>query len=551
MPNALYTGVTGLVAHQRLLDVTANNIANVNTVSYKSERMLFDDLIYETLRPATSASSDDIGGVNPNQVGSGVKMGQIDRRFTGGPLELTGEQFDFAVQGEGFFVASDGNRQLYTRAGAFTLDANGYLIDATTGYYVQRFGEFGEPDGVSPAFQVEGDNRIRIPLGAAVPGAQTTEILLEGNLSSSLNPDTAEELMTRNSFRDAAGNPAVAGTLLNNLQTNSIDYVTGDIVRITLKNPDGSSPPTPVEVNVDGTTTLGDLLTAINANLTGATATIDNGKIKITSATVGPATLALGFNDIVASGSSKTDWALHTGTITKNGQLADTIVKTFDVYDVQGNARRITLTLTKETTNEWSGEVSIQPEDGAVLDGTIAQIRFDSSGKFQSFGDNSISLVFAGMDAPQAIDLSFTDASGIGLTHLGSDTSLVPAQDGFGPGALTSVLVNPDGTLTGVGSNGTALKLAQLALAGFTNSRGLKAIGDNMYEATLNSGAAQIGAAASSGRGAVLNSQLEGSNVDLALEFTRLVVAQRGFSANARTITIADQMLEELTNVIR
>ena len=133
MPNSLLTGVSGLVAHQRMMDVVGNNLANLNTHGFKVKRTLFSDLLYETIRPAASSSSSDIGGVNPNQVGSGVKVAQITSKFGQGNLELTGNDFDFAMQGEGFFVVSDGNRNLFSRNGAFALDRNGFLVDPTNG----------------------------------------------------------------------------------------------------------------------------------------------------------------------------------------------------------------------------------------------------------------------------------------------------------------------------------------------------------------------------------------------------------------------------------
>jgi len=112
-------------------------------------------------------------------------------------------------------------------------------------------------------------------------------------------------------------------------------------------------------------------------------------------------------------------------------------------------------------------------------------------------------------------------------------------------------LIDADGTLSGVASNGLKFDIAQLAIASFSNPDGLLNAGGNYYKASLASGSAEIGTALSGDRGAIRAGQLEGSNVDLALEFTKLLVAQRGFSANARTITVTDEVLEELTNIIR
>ncbi|MCA9209480.1 MAG: flagellar hook-basal body complex protein, partial [Planctomycetales bacterium] len=124
-------------------------------------------------------------------------------------------------------------------------------------------------------------------------------------------------------------------------------------------------------------------------------------------------------------------------------------------------------------------------------------------------------------------------------------------QDGFAPGTMNSVNTGPDGTIYGIATNGRQFPIAQLALASFRNVQGLRSVGDNYFEESLNTGDVQLGTALSGDRGAIVAGQLETSNVEVAQEFTRLIVAQRGFSANARTITVADKVLEELTNIIR
>ena len=128
MPNALLTGVSGLLAHQRLLEVVGSNISNVNTTAFKAQRAIFADLMYETIQPATSANEGNRGGTNPNQIGLGVKIAQTDRKFSQGSLENTGEQFDLAVDGPGFFVVTDGLSEFYTRSGMFSLDNEGILV---------------------------------------------------------------------------------------------------------------------------------------------------------------------------------------------------------------------------------------------------------------------------------------------------------------------------------------------------------------------------------------------------------------------------------------
>lgn len=150
MPSSLLTAASGLLAHQSKLDVVANNLANLNTVAYKSRNILFADLIYSTFKKATTTDFTQSGGTNPRQIGNGVQIASISRDESQGVLDATGGELDFAIEGEGYFVM-DGGRQLYTRDGSFSLDAQGYLVDPATGAFVQRYGVVGEGlDGKSP-----------------------------------------------------------------------------------------------------------------------------------------------------------------------------------------------------------------------------------------------------------------------------------------------------------------------------------------------------------------------------------------------------------------
>jgi flagellar hook protein FlgE len=150
------------------------------------------------------------------------------------------------------------------------------------------------------------------------------------------------------------------------------------------------------------------------------------------------------------------------------------------------------------------------------------------------------------------MDLYFGEPGTIsGLGQLGTASALEVSQDGFAPGELSDVHIDADGSVFGLASNGLQIKMGQLAIASFRNNDGLISTGGNYFQSSLASGDPEIGTALTGSRGALRSGQLEGSNVDLALEFTRLIIAQRGFSANARTITVTDRVLEELTNIIR
>jgi flagellar hook protein FlgE len=182
---ALFTGSTGLQANSAALDVVGNNLANLNTTGYKSQRTMFKDLVYQTLNPG-SAPTATSGGTNPAQNGYGVGVATIDNMFSQGSVTPTGRNLDAAIQGHGFFVVSNGNTTAYSRAGSFAVDAQGYLVDPNTGYRVQRYGNVGEGSATLPGFQVPGNNSIKIPFGTGAAGTPTTSVTYQGNLSSSL-----------------------------------------------------------------------------------------------------------------------------------------------------------------------------------------------------------------------------------------------------------------------------------------------------------------------------------------------------------------------------
>ncbi|HZZ78220.1 MAG TPA: flagellar hook-basal body complex protein, partial [Gemmataceae bacterium] len=152
MSNSLFTGVTGLRINQEMLDVVGNNLANSNTTGFESQRVEFSDLVYQTISQATAGSSSSVGGTNPVQIGLGAKVSTISTDLSQGSLESTGRDLDFALEGNGYFVASDGTQDFYTRAGSFGVDSDNYLVDPSTGYRIQRFGTIGEGNATDPAF---------------------------------------------------------------------------------------------------------------------------------------------------------------------------------------------------------------------------------------------------------------------------------------------------------------------------------------------------------------------------------------------------------------
>lgn len=140
MIRSLTSGISGLKSHQTKMDVIANNIANVNTTGYKASKANFQDIFSQTIKPASEPSGDS-GGTNPQQIGLGVGIASINSNFTQGPIQTTGRELDIALDGEGFFVVSDGSGTYYTRAGNFELDSEGNIVNPNGLYLIQDNGE--------------------------------------------------------------------------------------------------------------------------------------------------------------------------------------------------------------------------------------------------------------------------------------------------------------------------------------------------------------------------------------------------------------------------
>ncbi|MFO0999765.1 MAG: flagellar hook-basal body complex protein [Planctomycetaceae bacterium] len=555
MANSLLTGISGLRGHQKMLEVVGNNLANLNTTAYKTSRTLFSDLMYEVQRGTSSSSSGLLGSVNSVQIGTGSRLSQVDLNFAQGNLESTGNDLDLAMDGGGFFVASSGERSYFTRAGAFSLDESGYLSDPSTGYLVKRFGPTGEPNGDLPAFQTAGDDRVYVPKGVSIPGQVSTQMEIKGNLSSTSTGPVAQEVMTSTPLL-SGGLPATLATQLSDLDTNTVNYIAGDKILISGRRTDGSNP-TVTELVLTPTSTVGDLVAALNSSFGGSTVTVDGlGNIVGTADATGPSFLSMSFSD-GPTNTGRSDFEDHEMILTRTGKDADTVFQSVEVFDESGAGHTIGLTMTKQADQSWTLVASVSPTEGTILDSLVEGISFQPDGSFaqvtgSGVGDSNITVQFRGQPASQTISLHFgTPAQFDGLTALGQASRLQLTPDGFPPGELAEVQIDTDGKVFGLASNGLKIPLAQLAIASFRNPDGLVAIGNNYYTSSLASGNPDIGTALSGSRGALRAGQLEGSNVDLALEFTRLIIAQRGFSANARTITVTDEILQELTSIIR
>ncbi|HRX25232.1 MAG TPA: flagellar hook-basal body complex protein, partial [Aminivibrio sp.] len=247
-----------------------------------------------------------------------------------------------------------------------------------------------------------------------------------------------------------------------------------------------------------------------------------------------------------------------TSLATINQKIASVHNTKLDVYDSLGNAHTLEVSWEKIDNNQWRWRAWLPSEPGVTISNNTGIMEFDSDGKITTGSSGVIGLNFASLGADDAtITLDFTGESFgkdvmEGVTQYGSTfTTKGYYQDGYGMGVLNDFAAGKDGTITGVYSNGVNLPLYRIALALFSNPTGLTKVGSTAFAASNNSGLAQVVAAGEGGAGTIAGGTLEMANVDLSEEFVRLIVAQRGFQANARVVTTSDQVLEEVINIKR
>lgn len=788
MLRSMFSGLSGLRNHQRGLDVIGNNIANVNTVGYKSSRIQFTELLSQTIRGAASPVARARGGTNPIQVGLGVGTSSIDVSHQQGNLQSTGNMSDLAIQGNGFYILSDGSSETYTRAGSFSFDANGTLVHANG---TKVMGWLADSTGnIDKNASIQG---ISIPVGQTIAANDTTAITYAHNLNSETYMNGDPVLAEGNSanvsriYGTYSGNSTATeddGTtlfpIIDVVGTHYVDVVaeshTGDRNSLNgtetlqaLNVTDTSS----FRVVVDGTSnsitlsngtssTVNELISAINSQVIGVTAELSNNAVKISrnvagsnstvsvedySAMTTGTVLTTGIaSNVFNSGNGK--WAAHAKTIgTKDdvtrgelltatgvdltntlvvtvgsttytfdpteavtspalnaGSSVDDLITKFNKWSqtsVIGGGAGLTGTnaifmghngsgttgegqlYVAHNSNDTDGYISIADTTQAANDG-IAEVLFsivagdwnsgvdtigegDSYADTLTFGKKSVSAsiahnfqeedgggthyvelafsngdstitgldginiissdtgfktgsmvintvdatdhvvstsVYDSLGAEHSVTLTLTkvgsntwnwDASGIDTTGSGtltfdsngtiqsgssngtisvgaqggaSSLSITPnftsvtqfadpstmvhtQQDGYPNGALSTYSIDANGEILGIYTNGLNQSLGQVAIAAFNNPAGLLKISDSMFISSNNSGAAQVGTANTGGRGSLSAGTLEMSNVDVAQEFANMIIYERGFQANSKIISTADEMLQTLVGMKR
>lgn len=570
LTSTLNTGLSGLDVNQTMLNVVGNNIANVNTVSFKSSRVLFSPQFYVT-QQSGSAPDATFGGTNPNQTGLGAQISSIETDFTPGPIDSTGVDTDMAIDGAGFFVVQASGGQAYTRDGAFTLNSGNDLV-TSGGAFVQGYGADANGNVVTGALQ-----NINIPLGEATEAKSTQNVMMQGNLNASGDVAAGATILTSQAFTNTGGTaPAATDDLVNLESTDTTPvalFTAGDT--LTLAGTRGSRQLPAQSLTVTATTTLGDLENFVNEAL-GIDTTVSEAGLPTPGATLqstgttsqltiignsGTANaLTLGSGGIVDSTSGTSPFTMSDGTYTDpatstqytSGAIGESTHTTINAYDSLGNPITVDITAVLESKAD-SGDTwrfyATSPDNmgntGPVV-GT-GTLTFDSTGNLKSSTGTTLTISRTGTGAgtPVVMKIDFSGATSLAST---SSQLLMSNQDGSPIGTLTSFSVGENGTITGAFSNGLTRTVGQVALAMFNNPQGLIDEGGNVYASGASSGAAQISAPQTASAGAIRSGALEESNVDISKEFINLIIASTGFSASSRVITTSDQLITDLLN---
>ena len=679
MMRSMFSGVAGLKTHQTKMDVIGNNIANVNTTAYKSSSINFSELLYQTTSRASGPNAlTGRAGVNAKQIGLGVQSAAISNAITtGGATQNTGNPFDIKINGEAFFVVSDGKSNYFTRDGSFYVDAAGNLAMSANGYNVMGWGV----DEATQTIKKDTVQALRIMSAANMtyPPEATTEAYVDGILDKNEPDASTESGKTMNlSFFDALGYSYTAkfavrettakgeymveladildstGTSLKDVykvndiseiasfggsrivETTELRKLISDVVYTRDPGTDRSKDIysrkmaleevfsdykekgisglkyRPVTIAAGGTETPtiadGDAFAPGGTVTMTGTGTLSRSdmetlhKLIFVEATTDAAGNAVpahyyyekadGTAVTLDSTSTPADWADVLGipaaelkSVTLNGDgSVEFNHETSFTYGETGSysGGNFTVQISRDeaygldTSKDNVNYTFVVAEDGQAQVTTSTtynghQLIFNTdTGKFVSIsGGDSVTLDFEtsvntllGTSESLAnfsdINIDWTnvtwfDNGGASTMTAQSGTEGKGLGSGRKLGNMSGVSIQNNGEIYATYDNGMTKLVGQIAVAKFANAAGLEKAGDNLYQATLNSGEFDgIGVdITADGAGSMTTGALEMSNVDLSSEFTHMITTQRGFQANSRIITVSDTLLEELVNLKR
>lgn len=549
MLRSMYSAVSGLKTHQTRMDVIGNNIANVNTVAFKSSSVTFSDILYQTTSNASGANATTgTGGVNAKQIGLGTTAAATKVSITSaGASETTGNPFDIRLTDKNstnFFIVNNGSENVFTRSGSFYVDGSGNLCMSSTGYTVMGW----QVDETTGEIRKDTVSALRIMQEKNLTSAPeaTTQATIAGVLDEN-DTDVKND----------------AGRVMNLNFYDNLGYQYTAKFAIKSTGTDGKY-----------TVELTSVLDSNNQNITAKLSKQDMAKIfgnYQADATLGQYGLSKDYefknNKYVRKADNKEfevdkpDSTLFKATDGSGDKVSITEIfsgiTTTMAKDIKDPASQ-----TKVEFDTKTGQATVKGEK------TSYDLVFDTStGKFKSIGGEnpSVMLNMGALSSGlinnnrnfQNITVDFSQCLNYengGKSTIGADAGATDGKTGKGRklGAMTGIFIDTNGRIYGTYDNGNTELLGQIAVAQFSNASGLEKVGESCYRTTLNSGEFDgIGVEISADGSSMTTGELEMSNVDLSSEFTSMITTQRGFQANSRVITTSDTLLEELVNLKR
>lgn len=597
--DALNTAVSGLSSQSFALQNISGNIANASTVGYKGIGTSFEDLIPS----ATTAARQNAGGVTAYSQATITTQGTVSTSTVATNMAINGDGF-FSVQKATSMVDNApvfSGVTNYTRRGDFQLDANGNLVNGA-GYYLMGMTvdpRTGNPTGNVPQVLKFANNFVpaqatsSIQYGANLPTTPKTQAsanAASGTLTAAGGLNSADlsnvplpvgtnfysdKTVTGTVANNKNTTPITANTLLSGAAaTDSItsNFAPGDTITMTGSGGDVvtftfvASGASGNQINV--TDSVGTLMAKIGA-VTGVPPTISGGAITLhsgsgenwtmTSASAGLGALGLASPVALTRNSSPGTGIVVGNDLTNftNETISGGAVTTYNSAGTPVNVqlrwgKTDSSTLGPGHADTWN---LFYQTNSTATGSTVAWLNtgtnftFNPDGSLKSPVSSSIAIPNVTVDGISLGTVNLNISSGA-LSQYASTSGAATinqiAQNGYGAGQLQSVAVNNNGIVVGTFSNGQTISLAQVTLSHFNGPNYLKALDGGAYEATDQSGQAIIGAS-----GKIAGSSLEGSNTDIADQFTKLIVTQQAYSANTKVITTANSMVQDLLNTLR
>ena len=548
MMRSMYSAVSGLKTHQTRMDVIGNNIANVNTVAFKSSSVTFSDILYQTTSNASGANATTgTGGVNAKQIGLGTTAAATKVSITSaGASETTGNPFDIRLTDKNstnFFIVNNGSENVFTRSGSFYVDGSGNLCMSSTGYTVMGW-QVDETTG-----------EIRKDTVSAL------RIMQEKNLTSAPEATTQATIAGVLDENDADVK-SDAGRVMNLNFYDNLGYQYTAKFAIKSTGTDG-------KYTVELTSVLDSNNQNIIKNLTKQEISQIFGDYQA-DATLGQYGLAKGVKFDAANNQYEKDGKKYK--VSADSTVFQEVGNPTNTVSITEIFSGITTTMAndiKDKTSKTNVEFDTATGQATVKgEKTSYDLVFDTStGKFASIGGDTpskmlnMSVLSSGLlnrnGNFQNITVDFSQCLNYengGKSTIGADAGATDGKTGKGRklGAMTGISIDTSGRIYGTYDNGNTELLGQIAVAQFSNASGLEKVGESCYRTTLNSGEFDgIGVEISADGSSMTTGELEMSNVDLSSEFTSMITTQRGFQANSRVITTSDTLLEELVNLKR